>query len=221
MKNKIKNVIIVITVGLLMLAAWALFWPKPNPDKIAAETSRYFTDSTKQETVKGIDIASVHQALLETQEQMKSLIAQNDTLKKLVKEFKKVNSVTTFHNYTNIRDSVKIKDGQIPCDFKPFLLTKETPHYRIDLKVSKDQVTFESIAINDKISLIEGKRKTGLFKSEQQAIISHSNPYVKTDQIQSLTIKEKKKWWERPDTWFAIGVIAAEGTRQAIRVFVK
>lgn len=185
-----------------------------NPGKITSEINHYLTDTAKHETISGIDITTIHQALLETQSQMKQLVASNDTLRKIVKEFKVVNSITKIKTETFVKDSIQYKD--IPCDFKPIYRIKETPEYRLALTISKSNTDVE-LKVPNEIQLIEGKRKTGLFKTEQQVMGVNSNKLVQTTEIQSLTVKAKKKWWERPDTWFGLGAASAT----AVFILVK
>lgn len=185
-----------------------------NPGEITSEVNHYLTDTAKHETLNGIDVTTIHQALLETQSQMRQLVAANDTLRKLVKEFKVVNSITKIKTETFVKDSIQYKD--IPCDFKPVYRVKETPEYRLALTISKSNTDVE-LKIPNTIQFLEGQRKTGLFKTEQQVMAINSNPLVQTTEIQSLTVKSKKKWWERPDTWFGIGATAAT----AVFILVK
>jgi len=191
---------------------------KNDPAETTSEVNHYLTDTTKHETVKGIDVATIHQALLETQAQMKTLIAANDTLKKLVKEFKVVNSITKIKTETFVKDSIQYKD--IPCDFKPIERVKETPEYRLALTISRSN-TEVKMTVPNTIQFIEGKRKVGLFKTEQQVMAVNSNKLVQTTEIQSLTVKTKKKWWERPGPWIALGVTLDEVIRETIKQIAK
>lgn len=191
---------------------------KHDPAEITSEVNHYLTDTTKHETVKGIDVATIHQALLETQSQMKELIAANDTLKKLVKEFKVVNSITKIKTETFVKDSIQYRD--IPCDFKPITRVKETPEYRLQFYISRSNTDVE-LKVPNTIQFIEGKRKVGLFKTEQQVMAVNSNKLVQTTEIQSLTVKSKKKWWERPGPWVALGIILDEAIRTSIKQIAK
>lgn len=207
------------TSAVLVLAFFVLFQKcKNSPEKTTAEINHYFTDTTRHETVKGIDVATIHQALLETQDQIKILIASNDTLKKLVKDFKVVNSITKLKTETYVRDSIQYKD--IPCDFKPITRVKETPEYRLELTI-RNNGTDVGLKIPNTIQFIEGSRKTGLFKTEQQVMAVNSNKLVQTLEIQSLTVKTKKKWWERPGPWVAVGIILDEAVRESVKQLVK
>lgn len=210
LKQLINKERIAWLLAILSLAALLLIQKcKNDPAETTKEINSYFNNTTKHETVKGIDVSTIHQALLETQAQMKELVASNDTLRKLVKEFKVVNSITKVKTETFIKDSIQYKP--IPCDFAPFSITKKTNNYKLKGIISKDQFKIDSLIIPNEIQFIEGSRKIGLFKTEQQVMAVNSNPLVKTTQIQSLTVKYKKKWWEKPGPWIGLGAAVTTG----------
>lgn len=216
LKQLINKERIAWLLAILSLAALLLIQKcKNDPAEITSEINSYHTDTIKHEAVRGIDVATIHQALLETQDQMKELIKSNDTLRKLVKEFKTVNSITRVKTETFIKDSIRYKP--IPCDFAPFSITKKTDNYFLKALISQSQLKIDSLVIPNEIQFIEGKRKTGLFKSEQQIMAVNSNPFVRTTEIQSLTIKTKKKWWEHPLFWMAVGVAGEKSAEMAIK----
>lgn len=213
-KERIAWLIAIITLGVLLTLSRC----ENNPLNTTKEVNSYLKDTTKHEKVRGVDVATIHQALLETQAQVKELIKNNDTLKKLVKEFKVVNSITNLKTETFVKDSIQYRD--IPCDFKPIYRVKETPEYRLGLTISRSNTEVE-LTIPNTISFIEGKRKIGLFKTEQQIMAVNSNSLVQTKEIQSMTVKTKKKWFERPGPWILAGAIIEESVRQSLKQLSK
>lgn len=210
LKNNWKIILLWISIGVFTIFAWYK-WIEPDPQDAGVKQATVFNSAkTIHETVKGIDIASVQQALVTSQNQIKELVAQNDTLMKLMKEFKRVNSVTKINTITNIKDSIRFSEF-IPCDFKPLHIKKSTPFYDMGFTVSKEQLLIDSVKVKDTIYIIDGARKTGLFNTTQELLVVHSNPYVNTGKIQSLIYKPKKKWYERGSTWFGIGAATATG----------
>jgi hypothetical protein len=167
-------------------------------------------DTAMAVTIKGIS-AEFNKALeVESQKQMALIMANNDTLKKLATYFKKVTNTITIKDRFEVKhDTITLPDT-IPCDFKPINFAKTNNHYELFGRIDSKNLFLDSLKIHDKISLVLGQKKTHLFKpSEQQVVVVHSNPYMQTDAIQNLTLKEKKKWFERPIFWFGAGVITA------------
>ena len=167
------------------------------------DTARYYNFKVNGMEV---EVAYNKSLVLNNQKQFESVIAKNDTLLKLVKKFKSVQSGTIINNYTTINgDTIIYKKGDsIPCDFKAFKIRRDSVHYKFVGTIGKNFFSIDSLSIPNKIDLIIGRKKTGFLKAEERAEIINSNPLVKTTNIGNYVVVSKKKR-------FGIGASAGYG----------
>ena len=154
-----------------------------------------------------VEVAYNKSLVLNNQKQFESVIAKNDTLLKLVKKFKSVQSGTIINNYTTINgDTIIYKKGDsIPCDFKAFKIRRDSVHYKFVGTIGKNFFSIDTLSIPNKIDLIIGRKKLGfLRRGEERAEIINSNPLVKTTNIGNYVVVSKKKR-------FGIGASAGYG----------
>lgn len=79
---------------------------------------------------------------------------------------------------------------------KPFY--DSTDNYTVRGRVLLEGVSLDMVSVPDTVSLRLVEKSKGLFKGrETVAQVIHSNPLVRTDGIQSITLKQKKTFWEK------------------------
>jgi hypothetical protein len=177
-------------------------------------------DTAMLREVRGIMAAWNNATVLETQGQLKLLIASNDTLKKMVSEFKRVQSTLVIKQETRIKDSIHFKEGDsIPCDFPPVAVEKTTANYSFKGSITNKALFIDDLFIPNKQSIVLGDKKTSFWgNTERQVSVVNSNPLVSTGSIQNFTIKEKKKWWERPVIVAPLGFVAGTAIVKTIQI---
>ena len=126
-----------------------------------------------------------------------SLLAAVDGLNSEVKRLK----IKALRNVTNVTTEARIDTIRIgfreplPCDSfdVPFTDTL-SPYYKIQGRVTNDNIMLNRISIPDSQQIIVGTKKNGLFKQNEFIVtITHSNPHVKTTGLQNYTIKKQQK----------------------------
>lgn len=187
---------------IIFLMTFCLFRECVNnneTDKLITDVYTY-KDSAKYYTLKvngmKVEVAHNKSLVLENSTQVKSLLSSmNDTIAKIARKFKSIQSATIINNYTTINaDTIQLKGDSIPCDFKPFKVRRDSLYYRFVGTISPKYFSIDTLSIPNKVSLIVGTKKTGFLKrKEERAEIINSNPLVKTTNVGNYVVMSKKK----------------------------
>ena len=144
------------------------------------------------------------QALIVTKESLDEYINKNEDLKKEVKKFKKISSITKSNTKTVI-DTIKVafldtirvdSNGYFTKDIKI-----DSTYYQMDFRVDNSSFHLNHLEIPNEQTIIIGDKKIknimGISKGTEYTIdVTNSNPYVQTLNMQNFTIKDEKKWYE-------------------------
>lgn len=199
-----KRIIIFALSVICLLLISQLFSKCENQKVQLANIDALNKDLTTYELKNGQLVTSV-QDLIYTKEQLKnSLIMKDKKVKELTEKFSKIKSVTKFITNTKL-DTIKLtyKDS-VPCKFeRTDSVLKEW--YHIAYKSNQKEITITELSIPDSVIVASGeKRKWFWGKKTSVTDITHSNPFVQTEQIQHIEVKEKSRWYD--STIFKIGI---------------
>jgi hypothetical protein len=178
-----------------------------HTDKLISDISNYKTDAETYKTKLGLDISTNNALALETQEQVKTLMATNDTLKQWVSKFKEIKGGVIIKETTIIKEVAVPFDKLIPCDFKPFPANKITKDFLFYTTVANTGLTIDSLKIPNESRIIIGDRREGFLKLKTSLVVdvNNSNPYIQTSNISGYIYEPKKKWYEKMWVNFAVG----------------
>ena len=109
--NKDKIYILAITI-VIVLFLFREGCNRMETNKLVADITSYKTESETYKTKLGLEINTNRALALETQDQMKSLLASNDTMREWVKEFKEIKGGVI------IKETTIIKEVAVPFDRK-------------------------------------------------------------------------------------------------------
>jgi hypothetical protein len=191
-KNTIPYILLAVVIVFFLIREGC---NQSSRNDLVADVSNYKTEAEHYKGLNGVEVAQNRALMLDNQEQIKSLLDKNDTLSELMKQYKKLRNVTIMENTTQIiNDSIAYDTIKIPCDFEPFQVRRDSSHYMFAGTVAPDFFRIDSLKIHDEQSLVFGKRKTGFLKRpEYTAEVVHSNPLIRTTNIGTYSIKEKRK----------------------------
>ena len=193
MINK-KNILYIIIAVLVVVILLREGCSQSSTNDLIKNVAEYKTSAEHYKGLNGADVARNNALMLQNSDQIKALLNKNDTLSELMKKYKDLKNVTIINNMTEIRDSISFDSIRIPCDFKPFPVFRDSSHYKFHATIGKDFLRIDSLKIPDEQSIIFGKRKMGFLKRrEYTAEVIHSNPLIKTTNIGSYAIQEKRK----------------------------
>jgi hypothetical protein len=190
-KKTIPYIIIAVLVVVLLLREGC---NQSSTNDLIKDIAEYKTEVKHYKGKDGAEVAQNKALMLENQQQIKALLNKNDTLSELMKKYKDLKNVTIVNNSMQIRDdSIPYDTIRIPCDFEPFQVIRDSSHYQFAGTVSQEFFRIDSLTIPDEQSIVFGKRKMGFLKKrEYTAEVIHSNPLIRTTNIGSYAIKEKR-----------------------------
>lgn len=210
-----RNYIILIIVGIIIFS-FRECSNQNKTDKLVSDIANYKTESSVYKTKLGLEVNTNKALALQTQDQIKSIIATNDTLKEWVSKFKEIKGSVIVRETTIVREVPVPFDKVIPCDFKPFQAKKETKDFLFYTTIANTGLTIDSLKIPNEAKIIIGDKRTGFLKIKSSLVVevNNSNPYIKTSNISGFVYEPKKKWYERMWVNFVAGaVVGAAGSK--------
>lgn len=194
---------VLVVVGLLRQCS-----DQHDNDKLFHEANTYKDSAKHYLGLHNSDIAYNKSLKLETTSQLKSILSKYDTLAQAMKKFKDISSVTIIKEKLVLSDPVKVP-VQIPCDFTPIRVVRDSAKiFRFVGTISPNYFKIDSLIVPNTISIITGRKKTGLFKSELRAEVLNSNSMMKSSNVGSFIVKEEKKFYQRKWPYVIASVIA-------------
>lgn len=207
---------IYIIVSVVVLAICLFIFQdcqhKNQVNGLVKDISTYSDSAEHYKSKYGI-IAFNQTLKFNNEEQLKNYLSNNDTLKDLLKKFKKLNSVTIVTQKIVIHDTVPIYfDKPIPCDFKPFAVIKDSTHskskpFYFKGTIFPDKFTIDSVLIPNKQTIVVGTKRINLFKKEERAEVINSNSLIAISNIGAYTVVNKKKWYQKPVPMLLGGIV--------------
>lgn len=207
MKINLNRFLIGVIIVLVVFVLLREGCNQRNTDRLISDIANYKTESETYKTKLGLEINTNRALALETQDQIKSLIATNDTLKEWVNEFKEIQGAVTIRETTIVKEIAVPFDRPIPCDFKPFKANKINKDFQFYTTIANTGLTIDSLKIPNEAKILIGEKKEGFLNLKTKLVVdvNNSNPYIKTTNISGYVYEPKKKWYEKMWVNFAIG----------------
>jgi len=200
-----KNRIYISVLLIVCLILVSQLFSKCESEKVQLANVDALNSQSKVYKLKNGQLVTSVESLSYTNSQLKNSILMKDKkVKELTKKFSKVQSVTKYVTNTKF-DTIKLtyKDS-IPCNFERIGSNFEE-WYHIAYKSNQKGVEITELSIPDSVIVVTGdKRKWFWGKRTTTLDITHANPFVETQSIQHIEVKEKNKWYN--STIFKIGI---------------
>lgn len=142
--------------------------------------------------------------------QLKELLSKkDDTLKKLMSEFKEVRNAVKIQEVVRI-DSVFVPyEFDIDCEFKRFGKYDTDSHFKFDYSLNKTGFSLSNIEIPNTQTIITGTKRNWIFgKQYLTTDITNSNDYIKTKEVQSVVIPVSVEWYNNKWLYLGLGLSA-------------
>lgn len=210
-----ERVLVVIVLVLLVLFGFREYSNQKKTDGLISDITKYKSQASHYSDKFGESIASNKALSIETQNQIKTLLASNDTLKAWVSKFRDIKFGGIIKEITTIREVPVPFETKIPCDFKPFMANKITKEYLFYSTIANNGLTIDSLKIPNEARIIVGEKKSGFLnmRNELSVEVKNSNKLMYVSDITGFTYKPKQKR-------FGIGFSAGYGaTIQQSKVF--
>lgn len=184
----------------LVLVVVCIFWFRSCSQKTSIENDLVNYDKVINDTIsyyetKNGDVIATKLALEGSNKSLQLLVSSlNDStqqLKKLLSKFKRVTSASQTKTNTVI-DSIQVPYIIEDVDFNmPFNLNDK--YYAINGRSTNKGLFIDELSIPNTQSIVVGNRKQGFLRTEYRIEVQNSNPYIKTTDIDSYTLKERNK----------------------------
>ena len=211
------RVYVAIIVVILIIFFFREGCTQRDANKLISDIANYKTEATTYKTKLGLEVSSNKALILQTQDQMKTLLASNDTLKEWISKFKNIKGGVIIKQTTIIKEVQVPFETKIPCDFKPFKSNKIDRFFQFYGTIANTGLTIDSLKIPNEARIVIGERKDGFFKAKKMVVdVNNSSPYISTSNISGFVYEPKKVWYEK--TWFHLvcggvvgGVVGIKG----------
>lgn len=202
--EKIKTILPYAIILLLLV----LLFKKCDDEKKAIDL--YVLENQKVKTYKNNlgTITSTVQALELTQKQLKQMVLQkDDSLKKLVSEFNKAETIVKWKT-KYIRDTILVPfEVLVDCDFDITGKFRGDKWIGFDYNINNSHLSLMNVSVPNETTIITGTKRNWIFgKQYLTTDITHSNPYIKTEQVQSIVIPVQQEWYNSKYVWFLAGL---------------
>lgn len=171
---------------------------KDSANKVLSSKVEYYKNKLGSKTAT-IDVLETDNKTLK-----KEILKKDDSLNKLASDFSKVISIVKAKEEIKI-DSIGFTfDEPFDCEFTKFG-RHDTKWFSFLYQVDNKGFVLDDIRLKNETTVLTGfKRKWFLGKRSLKTDITNSNPYFKTTEIQSTTVKIPVKFYDT--RLFNIGV---------------
>jgi len=205
-----RNYLIVIAI-IAVLFSFREYRNNQNMNDLIDKISNY-SDSAKYYKNKNGDLVTYNSILkVQNEEQLRAIVQTNKQISEEIKKMKDVKSVTVIKEKVYIHDTIELPPNIIPCDFKPFSISKSNENYTFKGTLSPKDFVIDSIYVPNQIGIIIGKKKVGFMNYEERVTVTNSNPYITTTNLSNIQVKTEKKWWEKGWVKFGAGFALGYG----------
>lgn len=197
-----------VYISLLIMACFLLvsqLFSKCESEKLQLANVKALNSQSKVYKLKNGQLVTSVENLSYTNSQLKnSIIMKDKKIKELANKFSKVQAVTKYITNTKF-DTIKLTyRDSIPCNFQ-IIDSVSKQWYNIAYKSNQKGIEITKLNIPDSVIVVTGdKRKWFWGKRTSTTDITHANPFIKTESIQHIEVKEKTKWYD--STIFKIGI---------------
>lgn len=202
-------------IGLLLIILFSTVLKCKNETKIKNANYKAFTDSvTCFKNALGTITASKNALHYTNAELKQMLLKNNDSLKKLSKEFTKLHTIITFKNNASLppielkfqTDTTRLPSGSSVCESYYSGILKDK-WFGFNYKITSDSLKLTNFIVpNHTIALTGVKRKWFFGKTVVTTDITHSNPYIRTENITVAEVIIPEPWYKKWYLWLAAGI---------------
>lgn len=200
-KNRERLIFIGIIILLILFALFREWRSGVAADNLVRDIKNYSDSATYYKLKNGAEVATNVSLKLQSEEQLRIMVSNNDTVKQMIKKFKDLKAVTYItNNFHAGKDTIRLTNI-IPCDFPPFKVRRGDSTYKFVGTIAPKYFSVDSIDIPNKLTIVQGRKKMGFMKYDYAIDVTNSNPMMKTTNIADYRYVPQKKWYERQ--WFA------------------
>lgn len=203
-KNRINTTVLLI----LCLVLLSQLFQKCESEKTQLANIEALNREAKTYKLKNGQLVTSVENLQYTKKQLEnSLLMKDKKIKEITDKFSKVKNVTKYLTKTKF-DTIKlVYSDTVPCNFER-IGSDYKEWYHIAYKSNQEGVEITELSIPDSVIIVSGeKRKWFWGKRTSVMDITHANPFVQTELVQSVEVVQPTKWYDSTIFKLAIGFV--------------
>jgi hypothetical protein len=203
-KNRIYTTVLLI----LCLVLLSQLFQKCESEKTQLANIEALNREAKTYKLKNGQLVTSVENLKYTKEQLEnSLLMKDKKIKEITDKFSKVKTITKYLTKTKF-DTIKlVYSDTVPCNFER-IGSDYKEWYHIAYKSNQEGVEITELSIPDSVIIVSGeKRKWFWGKRTSVMDITHANPFVQTELVQSVEVVQPTKWYDSTIFKLAIGFV--------------
>jgi hypothetical protein len=200
-----KNRIYISALLVLCLILLSQLFQKCESEKLQLSNIEALNREAKSYELKNGQLVTSVENLKYTQKQFKnSLLMKDKKIKEITDKFSKVKTVTRYVTNTKF-DTIKlVYSDSVPCNFER-IGSDYKEWYHIAYKSNQQGVEITELSIPDSVIIVTGEKRKWFWGKKTSVLdITHSNPFVQTELVQTVEIIQPKKWYD--STLFKLGI---------------
>jgi hypothetical protein len=203
-KNRAINLIL---SGLCVFLFLQLF-EKCESEKLQLANIETLNKEAKTYKLKNGQLVISVENLNYTKDQLKNSILMKDKkIKELTDKFSNIRTVTRYVTNTKFDTISLVYKDTVPCNFER-IGSDFKEWYQLGYKSNQKGVVITDLFIPDSVVIVSGdKRKWFWGKRTSTMDITHANPFIETELVQSIEVVQQNKWYDSTIFKIAIGFI--------------
>lgn len=210
-----KERLLKLSLVLLTIIAILLVWDgcKKNAELSAFKKEMSKLDLSNQKFTQKVN--KLNQTIVE-QEQI--VLSQKDAIHNnllIIDGLKRVKSQVRVKSVIKV-DSVYvpfvITDTDthyvdVPCDFISKRFSLIDKYYSIHGNTLENGLMIDSLSFSNDFTITIADKKMGFLRKAKPIVsVVYDNPYISTQKMNNIIIKDDRKWYSKGGTWFGIGL---------------
>lgn len=203
-KNRVVNLML---MALCVFLFFQLF-QKCESENIQLANIEALNSQTEVYKLKNGQLVTSVENLKYTKDQLKNSILMKDKkIKELTDKFSNIRTVTKYVTNTKFDTISLVYKDTVPCNFER-IGSDFKEWYQLGYKSNQKGVVITDLFIPDSVVIVTGdKRKWFWGKRTSKMDITHTNPFIETELVQSIEVVQSNKWYDSTIFKIAIGFI--------------
>lgn len=201
---------ILITVLAFLMFFAALYNIGNKNDEISRWKDNYNTEHSRYQTYESaVDnlIITKNNIIQLKERELRDALMSDSIQRELVKKYRRASAAVKVEWKFHPKDTVEIE--------VPVYIDKDTvidlwhDCFEVDIEIKNGKLSMYDLYIENRLDMVLGERKKGLWKTEQAFDIRNTNPCITTTGVTSYVVTVDKHWYEK--WWITLPVGLATG----------
>lgn len=203
-----KNRIYIAVLLVVCLILLSQLFQKCESEKTQLANIEALNREAKTYKLKNGQLVTSVENLQYTKKQLEnSLLMKDKKVKEITDKFSKVKTITKYVTQTEF-DTIELTyRDTVPCNFER-IGSEFKEWYQLGYKSNQKGVVITDLFIPDSVITATGEKRKWFWGKRTSVIdITHANPFVQTELVQSVEVVQPTKWYDSTIFKLAIGFV--------------